>query len=63
MAGGGDPEAIWRYAFGLTFAAELRAERLNRSSSIVDADTVTALIHSLNVAVAEVFAATLIAPG
>ena len=38
VAGGGDPEAIWRCAFGLTFAAELRAERLNRSSSIVDAD-------------------------
>jgi len=38
VAGEGDPEAIWRCAFGLTFAAELRAERLNRSSSIVDAD-------------------------
>ena len=38
LAGEGDPEAIWRCAFGLTFAAELRAERLNRSGSIVDAD-------------------------
>lgn len=38
VAGDGSPEALWRCAFGLTFAAELRAERLNRSSSIVDAD-------------------------
>ena len=38
LASGDDPEAIWRCAFGRTFAAELRAERLNRSSSIVDAD-------------------------
>ena len=34
----GSPEAIWKCAFGLTFAAELRAERLDRSSSIVEAD-------------------------
>ena len=34
----GSPEAIWKSAFGLTFAAELRAERLDRSSSIVEAD-------------------------
>jgi hypothetical protein len=32
------PELIWKCAFGLTFAAELRAERLDRSSSIVDAE-------------------------
>ena len=38
VAGEGVPEAIWRCAFGLTFAAELRAERLNRSGAIVDAD-------------------------
>ena len=31
-------EAIWKCAFALTFAAELRAERLDRSSSIVEAD-------------------------
>ena len=29
---------LWRKAFALTFAAELRAERLDRSSSLVDAD-------------------------
>ena len=38
VAGDESPEAIWKCAFGLTFAAELRAERLDRSSSIVDAD-------------------------
>jgi hypothetical protein len=38
VAGDGSPEAIWKCAFGLTFAAELRAERLDRSSSIVDAE-------------------------
>jgi hypothetical protein len=32
------PEALWKRAFELTFAAELRAERLGRSASIVDAD-------------------------
>jgi hypothetical protein len=29
---------LWKRAFQLTFAAELRAERIDRSSSIVDAD-------------------------
>jgi hypothetical protein len=38
VAGDGSPEAIWKCAFGLTFAAELRSERLDRSSSIVEAD-------------------------
>ena len=39
-----DPEAaqtpldIWRGGFGLTYGAELRAERSNRSGSIVDSD-------------------------
>jgi hypothetical protein len=36
-----DPEnvlAIWRRGFALTYQAELRAERRDRSSSIVDAD-------------------------
>ena len=36
-----DPEnvlAIWRQGFALTYQAELRAERRDRSSSIVDAD-------------------------
>ena len=31
-------EALWKRAFELTFGAELRAERLGRSASIVDAD-------------------------
>ena len=37
----GDPEdvlATWRQGFALTYQAELRAERRDRSSSIVDAD-------------------------
>jgi hypothetical protein len=38
VAGDGSPEAVWKCAFGLTFAAEMRAERLDRSSSIVDAE-------------------------
>ena len=38
VAEGETPEEIWKSAFRLTFAAELRAERLDRSSSIVDAD-------------------------
>ncbi|WP_420140925.1 hypothetical protein [Sphingomonas sp.] len=33
-----DVLAIWRRGFGLTYNAELRAERTNRSGSIVDAD-------------------------
>lgn len=33
-----DPLAIWRAGFALTYRAELRAERKNRSGSIVDAD-------------------------
>jgi len=32
------PDVLWKRAFELTFAAELRAERLGRSSAIVDAD-------------------------
>ena len=38
LAGDESPEALWKRAFALTFAAELRAERLDRSYSIVDAD-------------------------
>ena len=40
MAGDGrhEPLAVFRAAFGLTFAAELRAERLSRSGAIVDVD-------------------------
>ena len=38
VADGETPEEIWKSAFRQTFAAELRAERLDRSSSIVDAD-------------------------
>ncbi len=33
-----DPLDLWRAAFALTYAAELRAERKTRSGSIVDAD-------------------------
>lgn len=33
-----DPLDLWRVAFALTYAAELRAERKTRSGSIVDAD-------------------------
>jgi hypothetical protein len=33
-------EALWKRAFQLTFGAELRAERTDRSASIVDADPV-----------------------
>jgi hypothetical protein len=33
-----DPLDIWRAAFALTYAAELRAERKTRSASIVDSD-------------------------
>jgi hypothetical protein len=33
-----DPLDLWRAAFALTYAAELRAERATRSGSIVDAD-------------------------
>lgn len=34
----GDPLELWRAAFGETYRAELRAERSDRSSSVVDAD-------------------------
>ncbi|GGE78470.1 hypothetical protein [Sphingomonas prati] len=34
----GDPLAVWRAAFSQTYRAELRAERDDRSGSIVDAD-------------------------
>lgn len=33
-----DPIAVWRRGFALTYACEIRAERQDRSSSIVDAD-------------------------
>jgi hypothetical protein len=33
-----DSETLWKRAFNLTFNAELRAERLGRSSKLVDAD-------------------------
>jgi hypothetical protein len=33
-----DPLSVFRAAFAFTFAAELRAERLTRSGSLVDAD-------------------------
>ena len=36
--GGGDVLNLWKIAFAKTFAAELRAERSDRSASIVDAD-------------------------
>ena len=35
---GGDPLDLWRFAFSLTYAAELRAERQGRASSVVEAD-------------------------
>jgi hypothetical protein len=38
LAGGADIEAIWRAGFAQTYSAELRAERTDRSGSIVDAD-------------------------
>ncbi len=34
----GDPLAVWRRGFALTYASELRAERRDRSRSIVDVD-------------------------
>jgi hypothetical protein len=37
-AGEGSPNDLWKRAFALTFGAELRAERADRSSGIVDAD-------------------------
>jgi hypothetical protein len=36
--GGGDIANLWKLAFAKTFAAELRAEREDRSAAIVDAD-------------------------
>ena len=38
LTGSRDPEAIWRAGFAQTYRAELRAERTDRSGSIVDAD-------------------------
>jgi hypothetical protein len=38
LVDGGDPVAIWRAGFAQTYRAELRAERTDRSGSIVDAD-------------------------
>ncbi len=38
IAGAGDSLAIWRAGFAQTYNAELRAERSDRSGSIVDAD-------------------------
>ena len=37
-AGTGDPLDLWRRAYALTYAAELRAERGGRAASVVDAD-------------------------
>jgi hypothetical protein len=39
VSGQGSPQDIWKQAFALTFDAELRAERANRSAAIVDADS------------------------
>jgi hypothetical protein len=36
--GGGDVLSLWKIAFAKTFAAELRAERTDRSAAIVDAE-------------------------
>jgi hypothetical protein len=38
VAVGGSPNDLWKRAFALTFGAELRAERSDRSEAIVDAD-------------------------
>jgi hypothetical protein len=38
VGGEGAPEELWKRAFGLTFGAELRAERNARPAAIVDAD-------------------------
>lgn len=38
LAPEGEPETLWKRAFELTFAAELRAERSGRSAAIVAAD-------------------------
>jgi len=38
VAADGPPEMLWKRAFQLTFGAELRAERDDRSSSLVDAE-------------------------
>jgi hypothetical protein len=37
-SGGDTPEEIWKGAFGLTFGAELRAERADRSALIVETE-------------------------
>ncbi len=38
LVDGADPVAIWRAGFAQTYRAELRAERMDRSGSIVDSD-------------------------
>ncbi len=38
MASTEEPLALWKRAFELTFGAELRAERLGRSSALIEAD-------------------------
>jgi hypothetical protein len=38
VAASDEPEILWKRAFALTFAAELRAERQDRSAAIVDSD-------------------------
>lgn len=38
LVDGNDPVAIWRMGFAQTYRAELRAERTDRSGSIVDSD-------------------------
>lgn len=42
----GDPLAIWRTAFALTYGAELRAERKTRAGSVVDADPARYLLFT-----------------
>jgi hypothetical protein len=38
VTGDASPESLWKKAFGLTFNAELRTERFDRSNALVDAD-------------------------
>nr|WP_246604818.1 hypothetical protein [Aquisediminimonas sediminicola] len=45
----GDPLAIWRMAFALTYGAELRAERKTRAGSVVDADPARYLLFTPDV--------------
>jgi hypothetical protein len=47
MAGEGSPNDLWKKAFSLTFGAELRAERNERSNAIVDAEPERYYQHGL----------------